>query len=87
MISRKLMQLKVTLTYPLNAIEMISACDVIFQAQTSQPEYVKSLESDKGGVQWIPAYTWGSHLMRHVWYVCWMYGIYTGKPERQCRKP
>lgn len=45
------MQMKIRLTYPLNAIEIISTWDVIFQAQTSQPEYVKPPELDNDGVQ------------------------------------
>lgn len=46
--SRKLIQIKIRLTYALNVIEIISTWDVLFQAQTKQPEYVKSFELDYG---------------------------------------
>lgn len=45
-ISRKLMQMKDWLTYPLDAIEIISTWDETFQAETPKPEYVKYPEQD-----------------------------------------
>lgn len=47
-ISRKLIQMKIRLTYALNVIEIIPTWDVLFHAQIKQSEYVKSFESDYG---------------------------------------